>query len=55
MVNEHNILADQWWRYEETATTLYSPISFTFEDPPATPPRSPSATLSIPRHKYNKS
>jgi hypothetical protein len=24
-----------------TTTAVYSPISFTFEDPPATPPRSP--------------
>lgn len=43
MVNNHNILSMDRYMYDddEDTTTAYSPISFTFEDPPATPPRSP--------------
>lgn len=47
MVNKHNILSMDRYMYDDddddttTTTAVYSPISFTFEDPPATPPRSP--------------
>jgi hypothetical protein len=44
MVNNHNILSMDRYMYDDdddNTTTVYSPISFTFEDPPATPPRSP--------------
>jgi hypothetical protein len=43
MVNKHNILSKDRYTYDnddDNTTTVYSPISFTFEDPPTTPPRS---------------
>jgi hypothetical protein len=54
MVNEHNILSMDRYMYDDDddATTICSPISFTFEDLPATPPISPHAHILFPRHKY---
>ena len=41
MVNELNIPSRDRYMYEEDGTTVYSPISATFQDTPATPPRPP--------------